>query len=345
MGADKDSVQRVTKAPEQAPNARGCSVIDMQVSPGTLALSCFGALCLFAGSVSAAPSGPPQGSGSGEAAEPRAAGELAAARPRSESRSTAVEAAEAPPAPALESSAASDASPAPGSQQAPAESRIARVAGPPALSSFERPPPVPPPPTAARRAFELIPGVGFALPHCVERGGTRELCEGVRGGLGISAGVLWRVVPYFAWGGALGVDVFRYRPPAALAGDESRAFGAKVHVLARVYWNEEGPIDPYVQLGLGGAVLGTTIVADGTTTERSGAGASVELEGGVGFALSRSVRLGPSLAYTHVVVDRVRVSEVDSDADALDLDASRTGHLDGVLRLGAQLTIAFGDEL
>ena len=102
-----------------------------------------------------------------------------------------------------------------------------------------------------------------------------------------------------------------------------------------------------LQLGIGGGALGTTFdepVSD-TRYEETGAGPATQIGGGLDFFLTRALKLGPALTYTHVFVDKIRRCEADGQGDCVDVEKGEAGHLAGVLVLGANLTIMLGEEL
>lgn len=210
-------------------------------------------------------------------------------------------------------------------------------------------PPAPAPvvgsPEYARRTVELIPALGFALPSC--HAGTRsdDRCDGVKtGGVAGFTG-LWRVTPYFAWGGGFEVAGFQYTPPPEVDLKDAGAGAIWLGLVGRVYFNDEGSLDPYVQLGVGVSALGTTGTdSTGTDWEETGAGPAVQLGGGLDFYLSRSLRLGPSLAYTRVFVDKIRRCRAGGDGDCVDVSKDEDGYLSSYFTLTARLTILLGGE-
>jgi hypothetical protein len=113
-----------------------------------------------------------------------------------------------------------------------------------------------------------------------------------------------------------------------------------------VYFNDDGSLDPYVQLGIGVGALGTTAAdPSGTTWEETGAGPAGQLGGGIDFHLSRSIKLGPAVAYTRVFVDKIRRCRASGDGDCVDVSKDANGHLDSYFSLTARLTILLGGEL
>jgi opacity protein-like surface antigen len=157
---------------------------------------------------------------------------------------------------------------------------------------------------------------------------------------------LWRVTPYFAWGGGFEIAAFRYDPPKDLALTETGAAAVWLGLIGRVYFNDEGSFDPYLQLGIGVGALGTTATdPSGTPWEETGAGPAAQIGGGIDFHLSRSVKLGPGVAYTRVLVDKIRRCRASGDGDCVDLSKDDNGYLNAYFALTARLTILLGGEL
>jgi hypothetical protein len=122
-------------------------------------------------------------------------------------------------------------------------------------------------------------------------------------------------------------------------------------VIARLYIAEEGPFEPYLQLGLGGGALGTAfdeVNGDTGETERyeeTGAGPAVQLGAGFDFYVSPRLRLGPSLSLTQVSVDKIRRCRSGGGGDCVDLAKHDHGHLNAYAIGSARLTVLLGDEL
>lgn len=189
--------------------------------------------------------------------------------------------------------------------------------------------------------------LGIAFPNCREGSQSDDRCTGVKAGGSIGFGALWRVTPHFAWGGSFSLAGFDYQPPESLRREKGRSGAVWLGLLGRVYFAEEGSLDPYVQLGIGGGALGTTFddTAGDARYEETGAGPAVQVGGGLDFFLTRALKLGPALTYTHVFVDKIRRCEADGTGDCVDVEKGEAGHLAGVLVLGANLTIMLGEEL
>jgi hypothetical protein len=157
---------------------------------------------------------------------------------------------------------------------------------------------------------------------------------------------LWRVSPHFAWGGALDLVGFRYQPPPSLGLHEAAAAAVFFGLLGRGYLLEEGSVEPYVELGLGGGTLARAFrETDETRYTETGAGPALRLGGGVDFYLGTRLRLGPALGWTHVFVDKINRCSASRDDQCNNLPTSDQGTMSGYVVLVARLTFLFGDEL
>lgn len=204
--------------------------------------------------------------------------------------------------------------------------------------------PAPEPPIYVRRSIELVPQLGLSLPVCIAGDASDDRCAGVRTGLHAAASVLWRVTPHLAWGGKLQIAGFRNQPAPHLAHEDARAAAAFIGLLGRWYLLEEGKLDPYLEVGLGGGALGTSYVLADERYSETGAGPALLGGGGVDFILTRRLRIGPAASYTHVFVDKIRRCSSDGDA-CEDIGNDALGVLSGFLDVGARLTVMLGDEL
>lgn len=155
--------------------------------------------------------------------------------------------------------------------------------------------------------------------------------------------VLWRFIPYFAWGGGFEIEGFRYQPPSSLHLSNTSSAAVFLGLLGRAYFLESGPLDPYLQLGLGGGALGTSADQNGVSYQETGAGPAIQIGGGIDFFLSRRIKLGPSLSWTRVFVDKLRRCE--SSSNCVDVPTDQQGELNGFVTLYARLTILLGDQL
>jgi hypothetical protein len=208
----------------------------------------------------------------------------------------------------------------------------------------------PPPPSTEgprffRRPVELIPQLSLGLPACKSGHESNDRCDGAGGGLDFGFTALWRVAPHFAWGGSLELGFFGYEPAAAERRDAGAA-GAWIGLIGRVYFLDEGAIEPWVQLGLGGAALGTSYQdAAGGTVQETGAGPAVQLGAGLDFFLGSHVRLGPHLLVTRVFVDKISQCRGGASDVCSELSKDDHGHFNALAAVGGSLTIMLGDEL
>ena len=194
--------------------------------------------------------------------------------------------------------------------------------------------------------MELIPELNLAFPHCAAGDVSDDRCAGVRGGGGLGFSAIWRVTPYLAWGGGFDVAGFRYEPPDRLGLRRTGAAAAQLRLIGRLYFLGEGSFDPYVEIGIGGAALGTSARdANGDTFEETGAGPALSFGGGLDFFLSQRLRLGPQLTVTQVFVDKIQSCRGGGSGSCEDLPKDDQGHLDRYATLGVRLTIMIGNEL
>ncbi|HEY4158824.1 MAG TPA: hypothetical protein VGM29_12030 [Polyangiaceae bacterium] len=206
------------------------------------------------------------------------------------------------------------------------------------------PPPELEPPAYSRRAVELLPELMLGFPECHDGSFSNPRCDDLGGGLGLGVGGLWRVSPYFAFGGTLDALAFRFRPPAQAALSNTRAAGFFAGILGRVYFMDSGALDPYVELALGGGAIGTNAVeANNQQYQESSAGGSVRVGGGLEFFLSSRLRLGPALDLTRFSAKHVR--RCDAQNQCVDLDPNLYAHGVGFFTLSCRLTILVGPKL
>ena len=197
----------------------------------------------------------------------------------------------------------------------------------------------------ARRPFELVPAFAVALAHCSEALRVSERCASLGTGLGAGLSGLYRVTPYFAFGLTFAAYQFRIepRPDSGLSGAGSSSLFAGV--LGRVYFVPEGPVDPYLELGLGGGSFRTSAreLPHSTAYEETASAPAARIGAGIDFSLGRAVRLGPALDWTAYGISRVR--RCAGTVSCSELSAELDSHPNGFVSLGARLGIAFGKPL
>jgi hypothetical protein len=197
----------------------------------------------------------------------------------------------------------------------------------------------------ARRTVELIPQLSLVTPFCRAGEASSDTCAGVTSGGAAGLVALWRVAPHFAWGGTLDVTAFQYRPPERLSRSRGAAGSVYLGLMARGYFLEEGPLDPYVQLSVGGAAAGTAFdEQDGARYEETGAGPGFQLGFGADFYLGNHLRLGPGLSFTQFTVDKIRRCRSGGEGECVDVPKNEHGYLDSYASLVLRFTLLLGDE-
>jgi len=220
----------------------------------------------------------------------------------------------------------------------------APYAPPPAIVLRTPPPPELAPPEYARRPFELAPEFMLGFPSCSDDSGNDTRCAGLGPGVGFGVTGLWRVSPYFAVGGTVSALGFHVDPPAAAQLRDAGASGLFYGLLGRVYFADHGPIEPYLELGLGGGDNQTRArEADDVRYTETATGGAVRVGGAVEFYLGRHVRLGPAFDWTRFRVRQVQ--RCDDAATCVDLDPNTNGHGVGFSTLSLRLTILLGPGL
>lgn len=219
----------------------------------------------------------------------------------------------------------------------PYESWAGTGFGPPKpLPPPDRPLPLPRPRQLPRRPLELSAALATFLPNCGSGSVDDRACLTVGPGAGLEGALLYRVVPFFAFGLEGAWSGFGGRNQGALsgAGGGARFLG----VAGRVYFADEGRWDPYVALTLG---LGSLELAgtDGARTSTSGFGGRVA--GGVDFVLGSHLRVGPSVSFTRWVA----WSEQQCQGDVCGYGPALYGRIIGFATLGVHATASFGDVL
>ena len=213
------------------------------------------------------------------------------------------------------------------------------------------PAPIRVPEGPTRSSVELVPELALAWAHCQDGDVSSTRCEGVRGGGGIGFSAFWRVTPHLAWGGGFQIAVFRHDPPSGSGVSDAEAFAGFLGLMGRAYLFDRGGFDPYVQLGIGGGALGTAgdgapgLLDDSERYEETGAGPALQAGLGADFFLSSRLKLGPSLTYTHVIVDKIRRCRKGEAGDCNDVSKSEYGHMNSFVTLGVRLSILLGSDL
>lgn len=215
-------------------------------------------------------------------------------------------------------------------------------APPPAIVLRRPPPPELAPPEYARRPLEIASEAMLGFPSCSDSGAAR--CDGLGPGPGLGFSALWRVSPYFAFGGTVSTSSFRFDPSRRAELERARESGLFYGLLGRVYFADHGVVEPYLELGLGsGSGRSSAREADAMTYSETSGGTALRVGGAVELYLGRHVRFGPALDWTRWRADRVL--RCDESGACVDLDANKAGHALGFTTLSARLTIAIGPEL
>ncbi len=127
-----------------------------------------------------------------------------------------------------------------------------------------------PGPEYARRPYQVSAGIALLPFECLA---SRRAC----GSTAQSVSFGWRTTPHFAW---------------ALAADRTQLTAGNRYYLAlgaRVFAYERGPLDPFLELNLGGEVA----------TEAEGVALAGEIVFGLGLTLVEHLMLAPTLAFRH----------------------------------------------
>jgi len=199
------------------------------------------------------------------------------------------------------------------------------------------PPPLVTAPQNGRRPFELALGVALGVPRCSDGSIESERCDLLGSGLGGDLIALYRVTPYFAFGGDFGLNRFGPR--------ESGAGSLFASVLGRVYFLSEGFIDPHLELafGAGSLTTGARESASSASYRQQASGPAARVGAGIDFSIGTSVRLGPALDLTTYLVDSVR--RCDSGGSCVEHSLRSYAHPTGFASLSFRLSIAFGKPM
>jgi len=194
-----------------------------------------------------------------------------------------------------------------------------------------------------RRPVELAPEFALGLPNCADGTANDQRCAGLSAGAGFGLTGLWRVSPYFAWGGGLCALGFGFSPPRNSGLTGAKAGGAFVGVLGRVYFLERGALEPYLELGLGvGAARTTASEAGSPKITETTAGGAVRIGAGFEFYATEHLRLGPALSWTRFHAGQVARC---AGQQCVDLSADENGHGVGFTTVSLRLSILLGAAL
>lgn len=213
-------------------------------------------------------------------------------------------------------------------------------AAPPPLPLGSAPAPELPAPELGRRPVELAPELLLGFASCADGNADDTRCNGLSAGLGGGGSVLWRASPYFAFGGTAAALSFGFHPPVSSGLHHASAHGVFVAVLGRVYFLDHGPVEPYLELGLGGGSVTTSArESDQVQYDESAVGSALRVGFAIEFYLSGHVRLGPAFDWT-----RFDVAHVNRCAgpECVRLDEAGYAHGTGFSSLSARLSILLG---
>ena len=218
----------------------------------------------------------------------------------------------------------------------------ADYAPPPPIMLDAPPPPELPAAEYARRPFELTAELLLGLPRCADGSVDNQRCDAIAAGPGFGATVLWRPSAFFGFGGALSASNFAFRPERASGLAAGSADGYFWGLLGRVYFFDHGLVEPYLELGLGGAGVATRAREPDAEYQESSAGLAIRTGGAIEFYLGRHVRLGPAFDWTRLDVRHVRRC---GQGRCVDLDDSSYGHGTGFSNLSLRVSILIGPGL
>lgn len=220
----------------------------------------------------------------------------------------------------------------------PYESWAGTGFGPPKpLPPADRPLPLARPRQLPRRPLELSASLATFLPNCGSGSIDDRACLTVGPGAGLEGALLYRAVPFFAFGleGAWSGFGGGGRGALSGAGGGARFLGA----AGRVYFADEGRWDPYVALTLGFGALELAGTDQRARVSTSGFGGRVA--GGVDVVLGSHLRIGPSVSFTRFIA----WSEQQCQADVCGHGPALYGRVIGFATLGLHATASFGDVL
>ncbi|MEO8900728.1 MAG: hypothetical protein ABI488_03725 [Polyangiaceae bacterium] len=205
------------------------------------------------------------------------------------------------------------------------------------------PPPELPGPELARRPFELSPELSLGFAQCADGDTDGARCNGLSAGLGGGGNALWRVSPYFALGGTFSALSFGFHPSTSSGLHHASARGLFFGLLGRVYFLDHGPVEPYLELGLGGGSATTSAREwNDVQYDETATGSALRLGGAIEFYLSRHVRLGPAFTWTRLDVARLHRC---ANSECIQLEEASYAHGTGFSSASARLTILLGPGL
>ena len=206
--------------------------------------------------------------------------------------------------------------------------------------------PLTPEPELARSAVELVAGAGPVFGWCFGGSPMSFPCRALAPGLGASLSGLWRVTPFFAWGGRATTSLFTYEPPGELDAERTRALLGALEIVARGYTSDEGVIDPYAELGLGAAVLRASLpVRTGADVVHSACAPSTHVGGGLDFVLGRRAKVGLAVSLNQLFVPGLRRCPAHGDGPCTEVEGLDRGYVSSTLEVGGRFTLLLGNEL
>ena len=218
----------------------------------------------------------------------------------------------------------------------------AQHAPPPPIVLDAPPAPELPPPEYARRPFELTAELLLGLPNCAVGSSYNQRCDELSAGPGFGASLLFRPSPYFALGGTLSALSFGFRPTHGSGLSQGSANGYFWGLLTRLYFLDHGPVEPYLELGMGSAGLATRARETDAEFQENSTGLAFRVGGALEFYLGRHVRLGPAYDWTRFSVQHLRRC---GQARCVDLDQASYGHGTGFSSVSVRLSVLLGPGL
>ena len=213
------------------------------------------------------------------------------------------------------------------------------------LGFLSAPPPAPPEPSPPprreeeefpRRAWELAPRLGLAVPLCRGDATGEGRCDQTTTGSAVGAGLLWRIAPYVALG--VEADLSSFHLDAAEGSSRSTWVGAVV----RGYFLDRGWLDPWVQTGFGRGSIDTAWNGGNLEARFSGSGPATMAQAGLDFWISDHLKLGPAFAYYWTLLRDLRACSGPTCAVS---SVGSTGAVGSYATVSIALAIALGREM